>query len=382
MLELVNRTRANPAAEAARFGIDLNAGLAPGTISTAAKPPLAFHPKLILSSRSHSQWMLANNIFDHTGVNNSTSDQRMADAGYVFSGTFSSGENISWGGTSGTVEPVSMTLDRHKGLFLSPSHRTNICGKNFKEIGLGIQEGRFGGFNALMATQNFASSDAHSDPWLLGVVFKDANDNGIYDAGEGISGATVTPDNGTWDAVTSESGGYAMPDTGSGSMNVTFSGGGLSEPVTLSVQRTGSNVKLDLVLPSSTVLTPGANPPASTPGPEISISQPDGSLLVAGAGNHKFGTFAKGKKSPTKRFIISNTGTADLNLSGIFRGGNHQRDFIVTTPQSTSLAPGQTTTIRVTFKPIGKGKRSAIIRIQSNDEDEPTFNILVSGVGK
>ena len=86
MLELVNRTRANPAAEAARFGISLNEGLVPGTISTTAKPPLAFHPKLILSARNHSQWMLSTNIFDHTGVNNSTPKERMTDAGYVFSG--------------------------------------------------------------------------------------------------------------------------------------------------------------------------------------------------------------------------------------------------------------------------------------------------------
>src|SRR5258707_11440338 len=33
-VELINRARANPAAEAARYGIDLNEGLAPGTIST------------------------------------------------------------------------------------------------------------------------------------------------------------------------------------------------------------------------------------------------------------------------------------------------------------------------------------------------------------
>jgi hypothetical protein len=34
MLELLNRARANPAAEAARHGIDLNEGLPAGTIST------------------------------------------------------------------------------------------------------------------------------------------------------------------------------------------------------------------------------------------------------------------------------------------------------------------------------------------------------------
>src|SRR3954468_21380533 len=46
MLELINRARANPAAEAARLGIDLNEGLAASSISTAAKQPLAINDKL------------------------------------------------------------------------------------------------------------------------------------------------------------------------------------------------------------------------------------------------------------------------------------------------------------------------------------------------
>jgi hypothetical protein len=382
MLELVNRTRANPAAEAARFGITLNEGLFPGTIATTAKPPLAFHPKLILAARNHSQWMLTSNIFDHTGVNNSTPADRMRDAGYVFTGSFSSGENISWGGTSGTVEPISMTLARHESLFRSPTHRTNICGENFKELGLGILLGTFQGFNALMVTQNFANSDAHPDPWLLGVVFKDANDNGIYDADEGLRGVTVTPEGGTWDAVTSESGGYALPHTGAGPLNVTFSGGGLFVPFTRSVQRTGSNVKLDLVLPFSTRLDPASVPPPIEQKPEITVQHPAGSDMLTGVGGRKFGTIVKGRKSPTKTFLISNTGTTTLTLSGISRVGKNPRDFIVTAPQTTSLAPGATTTIRVTFKPTAKGNRRAVIRIQSDDADEPTFTIGVSGVGK
>ena len=44
-LELVNRARLDPAAEAARLGIGLNDGLAAGTITTAAKAPLAFNPR-------------------------------------------------------------------------------------------------------------------------------------------------------------------------------------------------------------------------------------------------------------------------------------------------------------------------------------------------
>ncbi len=41
LLELINRGRLDPPAEAARYGIDLNQGLAPGTITTEPKQPLA-----------------------------------------------------------------------------------------------------------------------------------------------------------------------------------------------------------------------------------------------------------------------------------------------------------------------------------------------------
>ena len=58
LLELVNRARQNPTAEAQLYGISLNEGLSPGTISETPKPPLAFNLNLIDAAREHSQWML------------------------------------------------------------------------------------------------------------------------------------------------------------------------------------------------------------------------------------------------------------------------------------------------------------------------------------
>jgi serralysin len=56
MLELINRARLNPQAEADRsLGGNLNEGLAPGTISTKPKQPLAFDLKLEQAAQGHSQ---------------------------------------------------------------------------------------------------------------------------------------------------------------------------------------------------------------------------------------------------------------------------------------------------------------------------------------
>ncbi len=95
LLELVNRARLDPLAEAARYGIDLNQGLSSGTISAAAKQPLAGNTDLAQASEAHSEWMLAANTFSHYGPGGSTPGDRMGDAGYDFTGSWTWGENIS-----------------------------------------------------------------------------------------------------------------------------------------------------------------------------------------------------------------------------------------------------------------------------------------------
>src|SRR5262249_7105179 len=72
LLQLFNQARANPAAAAARLGIDLNEGLAPGTISTAAKQPLAPNPQLLTSIENHLTWWVANFNSQSTFDGNST----------------------------------------------------------------------------------------------------------------------------------------------------------------------------------------------------------------------------------------------------------------------------------------------------------------------
>src|SRR4028118_206419 len=96
LLELINRARLDPSGEAARYGISLNEGLASGTISAAAKAPLAFDFDLNQSAAGHSSWMLNQDIFSHTGAGGSSSNDRMRSAGYDFDGYWGSAENTSW----------------------------------------------------------------------------------------------------------------------------------------------------------------------------------------------------------------------------------------------------------------------------------------------
>src|SRR5690242_7948694 len=56
---LINRARANPAGEAARYHVALNEGVpADHAISTTPKQPLAINVNLQQAGTDHSQWML------------------------------------------------------------------------------------------------------------------------------------------------------------------------------------------------------------------------------------------------------------------------------------------------------------------------------------
>ena len=105
MLELVNRARLDPQAEADRYGLnDLSRGLST-TITAEAKQVLAPNDFLRQSSEDHSEWMLDNNVFSHTGAGGSSASQRMQAAGYTLTGAWGTGENLSWTGTTRHAEP-------------------------------------------------------------------------------------------------------------------------------------------------------------------------------------------------------------------------------------------------------------------------------------
>lgn len=217
-LELVNRARHDPAAEAANLGIELNAGLSPNHIGGEAKQPLAFHPYLLEAARQHSIWMLDKNEFSHTGAGGSNGGDRMAAAGYLFFAPYLWGENIAWEGVKGLASPVEMVRRLHRAVFASPTHRLNLLDGEHNAAGFGLQDGdyRFEGhtYRAFFLTENFARSAGTPEmagPFVTGVAYRDGNGNGQYDPGEGKSGIRLTIEGGRFETFTTSSGGYALP---------------------------------------------------------------------------------------------------------------------------------------------------------------------------
>ncbi len=277
MLELVNRARENPNEEAARYGINLNQGLSAGTISSSAKQPLVFNQNLIESSREHSEWMLETNTFSHTGNGGSSAGDRMRDANYSFTGSWTWGENIAWRGSTGTIDETQTIGTQHEGLFKSSGHRTNILNDNFREIGIGAVTGNYNGYNALMTTQNFAKSG--NSVFLTGVAFDDAvQDDDFYTVGEGLGGIqveAVRSDGQSFTTTTFASGGYQLA-LAPGEYSVNFSGGSLGQTVQRDITIGQKNIKVDLATDELAPAQPSAAPspePDSAPEPEAPASE-------------------------------------------------------------------------------------------------------------
>jgi hypothetical protein len=243
VIELINRARANPAAEATRLGIDLNEGLPPGTLSASPKPPLAPHQSLIDAAAGHSQDMIDRNFFDHRNPDGDGPGERIADAGYLAARAWAENIAIHVG-----------AADAHDALFRSPGHRLNMLGNTYREVGIGVRERNDWGVNM---TETFAYRTGRA--FLTGVAFSDqVVADSFFTAGEGLVSVTITAtartSGASYTTNTGPTGGYSL-QVPSDTYDLTAAGGELTKPIAITGIGLGTaNVKIDFVVPH---LAPG-----------------------------------------------------------------------------------------------------------------------------
>jgi cysteine-rich secretory family protein len=290
-LELINRARANPTAEGLRlatttdpnvlsaysaFGVNLVLMQGQFVLIPPA-PPLSMNATLMNAARAHSQNMLQNNYQGHTGPDGSLTTRlqnytsgangwSLGENVYAYSKSVwygHAGFEVDWGGSVGTG-----------GMQSPPGHRQNIHNATFREVGIGVvlgSNGGSGGVGPQLVTQDFGTVGGLL-PFVTGVVYRDLNNNGFYDPGEGLGGVTVSVSNVSNYAVTASSGGFSVPVPGSGNYTVTFSGGSApTNQKNVSVVN-GENVKLDYTVTGSAQPTPTATPPPNGAGRLANIS--------------------------------------------------------------------------------------------------------------
>lgn len=246
LLELINRARLDPAAEAARYGVDLNEGLDAGTIGTEALQVVALSEELSSAADAHSSWMLATNSFSHSGADGSSAGDRIQDNGYEFQGQWSWRENLAWVGSTGSVDLQDAIEQHHQGLYESSGHRVNTFAANMQEIGIGQVSGSFTQngttYNSSMLTVNLASTG--DDVFLTGVSYRDTDRDGFYSIGEGVSDVWFLTEEGI--ERTADAGGYGIEVAPQDDMTVKI-GSGQQLMSVVEVDLSDGNVKLDLV---------------------------------------------------------------------------------------------------------------------------------------
>ena len=226
----LNQARWSPAA------LEAAAGLPAGTISP--RPPLAVNDLLAAAAGFRTDEMAQYDYFAHQSpITGDWPNKTARDFGYPLPPWFPNDEN--------NIESIfggsPFVADALRAFAGSPSHRVHVMGQEgfavYNEIGVGanLEEGLYG---ALIAT------DAHAGLFLTGVVFADADGDGLLDLGEGLAGVTVTAGGRT--ATSNTGGGWALR-LPAGRYSITASGGPFTGTSVASVRLGKYSVGVDFL---------------------------------------------------------------------------------------------------------------------------------------
>jgi len=96
-----------------------------------------------------------------------------------------------------------------------------------------------------------------------------------------------------------------------------------------------------------------------------------------------FGSVQVGSSSAPTTVTVTNDGTANLNVGTISLGGVNADQFAIQNDNCSgqTLAPGGSATVQVVFSPTLAGAKTATMAIPSDDRDEATVNVALSGTG-
>lgn len=339
-LELINRARKDPNAEALRIIalndpgvqqalqlVDLNL-LKTQLAAYPATAPLSFNTKLINAARGHSQYQFDNAVQTHF---EGTVDlaQRFTAAGYSYrsggENVFAFASNVEYGHAGFEVDWSGDTSNG--GMQTPPGHRNSIHTNIFTEIGIGVVLGT----NTLngttvgpqVVTEDFGLP-ATAATYITGVAYYDLNGNNFYDLGEGLSGVTVTVDGQNNYAVTASSGGYSIPVPAGGSYTLHFQASGLSATTNQVTLNGTNNFKLDF--------TPAYVSPAVTTAPSITFAGTQNLYTFASVGG------ATGYRARVQALHTPVTEGAENGLANVSATTFGGYPVISTTVHATGLA--------------------------------------------
>jgi hypothetical protein len=122
--------------------------------------------------------------------------------------------------------------------------------------------------------------------------------------------------------------------------------------------------------------------------PEIDVLGTNREVLTtantpAGGNGTDFGQTPVTGGTIDRTLFITNSGDAALTVSSIVTSGLHAAEFSILAPTSypMSVPPGGVSNLTIRFDPAASGVRTAAVTVASNDGDEPTIVVYLSGTG-
>ena len=174
-------------------------------------PPLAWNESLQSAAAAHSQRMLQFDQQSHQLPGESSAGDRVRAAGYPW---IVLAENLYAFAQSTLHAHAAFAIDwgdSPTGIQEPPGHRNTMMDGRVQEVGISIlpTDDPQKSVGPLLVTQDFGRRSDYQ-PQIVGVVFHDRNENGRYDAGEGLGGVeiVVTGPSGTYHTTTKSAGGY------------------------------------------------------------------------------------------------------------------------------------------------------------------------------
>ena len=124
----------------------------------------------------------------------------------------------------------------------------------------------------------------------------------------------------------------------------------------------------DTITPTTSVTLSGTG--VTAPAPSIALTP----------ATLSFGSVVLGDTA-TLTAQVRNAGTATLSVTGIALCSGSSAEFGWSPAGPLSIAPGQATTLTVTYQPTAAGTDSGCLAISSNDAASPVVNLGVGGIG-
>lgn len=223
----------------------VEAGWGTSFSSSLSLPPLAYNGLLQQSAQNHAKEMSLANYLAHQSILDGRWPNQMArDAGYALASelpsTSNSIEAIAGGLALADVDQVMKQLGQssQRDLLLA----TQRPGADFREIGAGYALKTTSDLDHYWSIQ--MGYQQIGSTFLTGLVYDDLNQNGRYDAGEGLSGIRI--DVGPWQTVTGQGGEWSLRVSG-GRHTVQASGNAIGSSQSTTVNVTTKNIEIDFL---------------------------------------------------------------------------------------------------------------------------------------